>query len=302
VALVGESEPAPDAIEASTNDADTMPSESTVVPSTSDPSIAASRATTHPLPYGPYSKRYYPRNQAYRLSRDVLREIAASTLDVFEKGFYYPPTSGIAEDATDEGRQQPVDQPGGEGKEPRSEQEIGQEVKEEGTKEEGTQEEDNEAKEAVEEQNHEAQGEGENPEARVEDDLEEVQGREEKDQGRQPYDLKSRIIYTISHTQYFGPEDERLSRWADSTLQAGDSTVAGDNGNQENPEGRTAKTKIIIGEYSTLVGARRMHEVVQAKGRIGVLNFASAKKPGGGFINGSQAQVCFISHSRTSIF
>jgi len=233
------------------------------------------------------------------LSRDVLREIAASTLDAFEQGFYYPPTSGIPEDETDEGSPQPVE---GEEEEGKSEPEIREEVKKEGTGEEGAQEENKEAKEAVEEQSREAQGDGENPEAKQGSDPEAVQGSGEKDQRRRPYDLKSKIIDTINHTQYFGPEDERMSRWADANLQTGESNSTGDSDPGKQEDG-TAKTKIIIGEYSTLVGTRRMHEVVQDKERIGVLNFASAKRPGGGFINGSQAQVCFhVSLSYPSIF
>lgn len=60
-------------------------------------------------------------------------------------------------------------------------------------------------------------------------------------------------------------------------------------------------TPIYIGEYSTLIGARKVHFGLAsnmdqcANKKIGILNFASAKKPGGGFINGSQAQVCFLS-------
>ena len=60
------------------------------------------------------------------------------------------------------------------------------------------------------------------------------------------------------------------------------------------------RSSIYVGEYSTLVGARKVYLALARNTdpsfnkKIGVLNFASAKKPGGGFINGSQAQVRFL--------
>ena len=60
-----------------------------------------------------------------------------------------------------------------------------------------------------------------------------------------------------------------------------------------------AQTTIYVGEYSTLVGARKVYLALarntdqSINKKIGVLNFASAKRPGGGFIRGCQAQVRF---------
>ncbi|KAF8800269.1 hypothetical protein BYT27DRAFT_6840744 [Phlegmacium glaucopus] len=69
------------------------------------------------------------------------------------------------------------------------------------------------------------------------------------------------------------------------------------------PPNPTADSIICIGEYSTLFGARRVHFALapdpSPNKKIGVLNFASAKKPGGGFINGSQAQEESIARTST---
>lgn len=50
---------------------------------------------------------------------------------------------------------------------------------------------------------------------------------------------------------------------------------------------RGLSTAIDVVNETTLVGASRL---VSSGGSVGVLNFASAKNPGGGFLNGSQAQ------------
>ena len=59
------------------------------------------------------------------------------------------------------------------------------------------------------------------------------------------------------------------------------------------------KTRIVIGEYSTLVGTRSLTSLASSANDIGILNFASAKKPGGGFLNGAQAQEESIARSST---
>ena len=71
------------------------------------------------------------------------------------------------------------------------------------------------------------------------------------------------------------------------------------------PQRRVTQTNIYVGEYSTLVCARKVYLGLASNTnlnpsvnkKIGVLNFTSAKQPGGEFIDGSQAQVRFLHFS-----
>lgn len=84
-------------------------------------------------------------------------------------------------------------------------------------------------------------------------------------------DLAGRIRDCVFETVLYDPEAlERLQEEA-RALEPG-----------------TLQTEISVHNETTLQGARALAEA--GHGKIGVLNFASAKNPGGGFLNGSEAQ------------
>ncbi|MDK3159732.1 TIGR02452 family protein [Kamptonema cortianum] len=85
-------------------------------------------------------------------------------------------------------------------------------------------------------------------------------------------EITSALRGCLEGTQYYEPEQL-------STIQ-----------NQVLAEpGEFSKPKFEVKNETTLEGAERLAKLRQFK-RIGVLNFASAKNAGGGFLNGAQAQ------------
>ncbi|KAF8132103.1 hypothetical protein EV363DRAFT_1329828 [Boletus edulis] len=98
-------------------------------------------------------------------------------------------------------------------------------------------------------------------------------------------DLAAKVRFSNHNTRYYPPEDISLSRWA-----------------LDVPKSPPTKTEISILEISTLDGARLLYDSLSSSssfGRIAVLNFASATRPGGGFLSGAQAQEESIARSST---
>ncbi|OCH93491.1 hypothetical protein OBBRIDRAFT_790198 [Obba rivulosa] len=104
------------------------------------------------------------------------------------------------------------------------------------------------------------------------------------------YDLSTRTNYSARNTEYY-PPDSLLSTW-NSTPSS------------PNPTG-CDQPRISILDISTLDGARLLAATHSGDPqqapipKIGVLNFASATKPGGGVLSGAQAQEESIARSST---
>jgi len=103
------------------------------------------------------------------------------------------------------------------------------------------------------------------------------------------HDIRSQLNAMVSGTRYYA-SDSLLSLWPQPTST----------GNFA----RERRTEISIVEISTLQGASLLASTPytspeETRRKVGVLNFASAKKPGGGFQSGAQAQEESIARSST---
>jgi hypothetical protein len=104
------------------------------------------------------------------------------------------------------------------------------------------------------------------------------------------YDLATGIDAMARRTQYYSPSSTLLSSWS---LRPTPPMTAYPSSYRATP---LKHTQIYFYEITTLEGCRELSNILSASHsadpRLGVLNFACATHPGGGFLHVSRSRVC----------
>ena len=99
------------------------------------------------------------------------------------------------------------------------------------------------------------------------------------------HDIKRYIIHTQQYTKLYPEDSPNLRDWRTAPPRQ-----------LRGPGAQNVPVTIERKELSTIKGIRYLHAFDPVE-RVGVLNFASATKPGGGFLNGARAQEESIARS-----